>query len=116
MADNIASGARQTNFDPSLHEWHPPRAERQINFHEPLMKPPDTIEAVAAFAAAHIDPSATVVSDGLWCFRATALVGAEHERIVTRGGKASVKPRLLRALVAAPPSSERWLRAAEVSR
>ena len=35
--------------------------------------------------------SATVVSDGLWCFRATTIVGAEHERVVTGGGKASVK-------------------------
>ena len=36
-------------------------------------------------------PSATVVSDGLWCFGATTIVGAEHERHVTGGGKASVK-------------------------
>ena len=43
------------------------------------------------FAAQHIAPSATVVSDGLWCFGATAIVGAEHERVVTGGGKASVK-------------------------
>ena len=43
------------------------------------------------FAAAHIATSATVVSDGLWCFRATTIIGAEHERIVTGGGKASVK-------------------------
>ena len=50
-----------------------------------------TNEAMAAFAASHIAPSATVVSDGLWCFRATALVGADHERIVTRGGKAAVR-------------------------
>ena len=107
-------------------------------------------------------------SDGLWCFRAATLIGADHERIVTGGGKASVKlpqfkaintllgnlktaisgtyhafgfakyaqrylaefqyrfnrrfnmktllPRLLAALVAAPPSTERLLRAAEVSR
>jgi hypothetical protein len=106
--------------------------------------------------------------DGLWCFRAATVVGAEHERIVTGGGKASVKlpqvravntllcnlktaitgtyhafdfakhahrclaefqyrfnrrfdmkailPRLLAALVAAPPSSPRALRVAEVSR
>ena len=30
------------------------------------------------------------VTDGLWCFAAATLVGAEHERIVTRGGKASM--------------------------
>lgn len=56
-----------------------------------LCQQPHTSEEVAVFAAAHIAPSATVVSDGLWCFRATTLVGAEHERIVTRGGQASVK-------------------------
>jgi ribosomal protein L37AE/L43A len=50
-----------------------------------------TTEEVGAFAASHIAPSATVISDGLWCFRATALVGADHQRIVTHGGKASVK-------------------------
>lgn len=120
------------------------------------------------FAASHLAPSATVVSDGLWCFRATTLVGADHERHVTGGGAASAKlpqlkaintllsnlktalagtyhafdfakyahrylakfqyrfnrrfnmksilSRLLNALVAAPPSPEHWLRAAEVSR
>jgi transposase-like protein len=133
-----------------------------------LRAQPHTEQEVALFAASHIAPSATVVSDGLWCFRATALVGAEHERHVTGGGKASVKlpqfraintllgnlktaiagtyhafafakyahrylaefqyrfnrrfdmtsilPRLLLALIAAPPSPEHWLRVAEVSR
>lgn len=133
-----------------------------------LRQQPHTTEEVGAFAASHIAPSATVVSDGLWCFRATALVGADHERIVTGGGKASVKlpqfnavntllgnlktaitgtyhafdfakyahrylaefqyrfnrrfnmkailPRLLCALLAAPPASERWLRTAEIHR
>lgn len=52
---------------------------------------PHTEEQVAIFAAQHLAPSATVVSDGLWCFRATTIVGAEHERIVTGGGKASAK-------------------------
>lgn len=50
-----------------------------------------TEEEVAIFAASHIAPSATVVSDGLWCFRATTIVGAEHERHVTGSGPASVK-------------------------
>ncbi len=120
------------------------------------------------FAATHLATSATVVSDGLWCFRATTLIGVGHERVVTGGGKASVKlpqfravntllgnlktaingtyhafafakyahrylaefqyrfnrrfnmktilPRLLVALLNAPPSSERLLRTAEVSR
>jgi len=56
-----------------------------------LRQQPHTEQEVAVFAAQHIAPSASVVSDGLWCFRATAIVGAEHERIVTGGGKASVK-------------------------
>lgn len=38
---------------------------------------------MAAFAASHIAASATVVTDGLWCFGAVTLVGAEHKRIVT---------------------------------
>ena len=133
-----------------------------------LRQQPHTEEEVAVFAATHLATSATVVSDGLWCFRATTLIGAGHERIVTGGGKASVRlpqfraintllgnlktaisgtyhafafakyahrylaefqyrfnrrfnmktllPRLLVALVGAPPVSERALRAAEVSR
>jgi len=55
-----------------------------------LSQQPPTLQAMAAFAASHVAPSATVVSDGLWCFGATTLVGAEHERIVTGGGKASM--------------------------
>lgn len=124
---------------------------------------PHTTEAVAEFAAAHLTPSAVVVSDGLACFRAVTLIGADHEPTVTGGGKASVKlpqfwavntllgnlktaisgtyhafkfakyahrylaehqyrfnrrfnmkailPRLIRALVAAPATPERCLRA-----
>lgn len=45
---------------------------------------------MVAFAGRHIAPTATVVSDGLWCFAAATLFGAEHERAVTGGGKASV--------------------------
>lgn len=55
-----------------------------------LSQQPPTLHAMAAFAACHIAPSATVVSDGLWCFGAATLVGAEHERIVTGGRKASM--------------------------
>ena len=51
---------------------------------------PHSAEEVAVFAAQHLATSATVVSDGLWCFRAAAIVGADHERIVTGGGKQSV--------------------------
>jgi len=54
-----------------------------------LHQQPFTTEAVAAFAAHSIAPSATVVSDGLWCFGAVQRVGAEHERVVTGGGKTS---------------------------
>ena len=57
-----------------------------------------TEQEVAVFAAHHLAPSATVVSDGLWCFRATTLVGAEHERHVTGGGPASVKLPQFRAV------------------
>ncbi len=56
-----------------------------------LRQQPHTTEQVAVFAAQHIAPSATVVTDGLWCFQATAIIGATHERVVTGGGKASVK-------------------------
>ena len=56
-----------------------------------LRQQPHTEVEVAVFAASHIAPSATVVSDGLWCFGAATIVGAEHERRVTGGGKASVK-------------------------
>jgi ribosomal protein L37AE/L43A len=52
---------------------------------------PHTQHEAAAFAAQHIATSATVVSDGLWCFRAMSLVGAEHERWITGGGKHSIK-------------------------
>jgi len=50
-----------------------------------------TAEEVAVFAAQHLATSATVVSDGLWCFQATKLIGAEHQRIVTGSGKQAVK-------------------------
>jgi hypothetical protein len=56
-----------------------------------LRQQPHTTEQVAVFAAQHIAPSAKVVTDGLWCFQAAAIVGAQHERVVTGGGKASVK-------------------------
>ena len=56
-----------------------------------LRQQPHTSEQVAVFAARHISPSAKVVTDGLWCFKAAAIVGAEHERVVTGGGRASVK-------------------------
>ena len=56
-----------------------------------LRQQPFTHEEVASFAARSIAPMATVVSDGLWCFGSVQLVGAEHERIVTGGGKARTK-------------------------
>ena len=63
-----------------------------------LRQQPHTEEEVAVFAATHLATSATVVSDGLWCFRATTLIGAGHERIVTGGGKASVRLPQFRAV------------------
>ena len=56
-----------------------------------MRQQPFTTEAMAVFAASSIAPSATVVSDGLWCFGGIQIVGAEHERVVTGGGKASTK-------------------------
>ena len=52
---------------------------------------PFTTEAVAIFAAKSLSPSASVVSDGLWCFRGVTLIGAEHQALVTGGGKASAE-------------------------
>ena len=52
---------------------------------------PFTTEAVAAFAAKSLATSATVVTDGLWCFRGVTIIGAEHEPTVTGGGAASAK-------------------------
>ena len=52
---------------------------------------PFTTEAVGAFAAKSLAPSATVISDGLGCFRGVTLVGADHEPTVTGGSAASVK-------------------------
>ena len=52
---------------------------------------PFTTEAVAIFAAKSLATSAQVVSDGLWCFGAVKMIGAEHKRIVTGGGPSSVK-------------------------
>jgi hypothetical protein len=64
-----------------------------------LRQQPFTREAVAVlFAACSIAPSARVVSDGLWCFGAVQMVGAEHERVVTGGGKASARLPQFRAI------------------
>jgi len=49
-----------------------------------------SMEDVAIFAAQHIATSATVVTDGLQCFRATRIIGVEHQRIVTGSGKKAV--------------------------
>ncbi|MGH8458796.1 MAG: IS1595 family transposase [Nevskiales bacterium] len=56
-----------------------------------LRQQPFTHEEVAVFAARSIAPSAAVVSDGLGCFGAVQMVGADHEPIDTGGGKASAK-------------------------
>lgn len=50
-----------------------------------------TQEEVAVFAARSIAPSATVVTDGLWCFGAVQTVGAKHERIVVGSGNVSTE-------------------------
>ena len=63
-----------------------------------LRQQPHTSEQVAVFAAEPLVTSAWVVSDGLSCFRATTIVGAEHDPVVTGGGKASVALPELRAV------------------
>jgi ribosomal protein L37AE/L43A len=56
-----------------------------------LAKQPFTAEAVAIWAARSLATSAHVIADGLWCFRAVKIIGAEHEPTVTGGGKASTE-------------------------
>jgi hypothetical protein len=63
-----------------------------------LRRQAHTREQMALFAAQHLATSATLVSDGLWCFRAATIIGVEHERILTGGGKASVKQPQLKAV------------------
>jgi hypothetical protein len=63
-----------------------------------LRQQPFTRQEVASFAARSIAPSATVVSDGLWCFASVRMVSADHERVVTGGGKASTKLTQFKAL------------------
>lgn len=63
-----------------------------------LRQQPFTRDAVAVFAARSIAPSAKVVSDGLWCFSAVQIIGAEHERVVTGGGKGSTRLPQFRAV------------------
>ena len=63
-----------------------------------LRPQPFTNEEVAIFAARSIAPTATVLSDGLWCFGAVQIVGAEHERVVTGGGKGSTRLPQFRAV------------------
>ena len=63
-----------------------------------LRQQPFTREEVAVVATRSIAPSATVVSDGLWCFGAVQIVGAAHLRVVTGGGKASTELPQFRAV------------------
>jgi ribosomal protein L37AE/L43A len=63
-----------------------------------LRQQPFTTKEVATFAARSLAPSATIVSDGLWCFRAVQLIGAEHERVITGCTKASVQLPQFRAI------------------
>lgn len=63
-----------------------------------LKKLPFTREAIAEWAKTALAASARVVSDGLGCFRAVDAAGATQERIVTGGGRASVKLEQFRAV------------------
>ena len=44
-----------------------------------LRQQPFTLEEMLVFAARSIVPSAAVISDGLWCFGAVHIVGADHQ-------------------------------------
>ena len=72
-----------------------PQGQPQVACFAPL---PFTAEGVATFAAKSLATSATVVSDGLWCFGAVKLIGAKHEPTVTGGGAASAKLPQFRAI------------------
>jgi transposase-like protein len=50
-----------------------------------------SLEAVTAWAADHLAPDCTVVSDGLGCFNALGTAGHKHRKIITGGGPDSVK-------------------------
>ena len=63
-----------------------------------LRQQPHTSEQVAVFAAQHLSTRSIVVSDGLQCFRAATLIGVDHERVVTGGGRASVELAQFRAV------------------
>jgi hypothetical protein len=63
-----------------------------------LSQQPFTTEEIALFAAKSLSPQASVVSDGLWCFRGVTIIGAEHEAIVTGGGKAATERPELKAV------------------
>ena len=52
-----------------------------------LRQQPFTLEDVVIFAASSIAPTATVVSDGLWCFDAVQIVGATHQRAARAGAR-----------------------------
>jgi hypothetical protein len=39
-----------------------------------------------------------VISDGLWCFGAVQMIGADHQRVFTGGGRGSVKLPQFRAI------------------
>ena len=57
-----------------------------------------TKDAIAAWASTPLAASTRVVSDGLWCFQAVTASGATHQRIVTGGGRASVRMAQFRAV------------------
>ncbi len=48
-------------------------------------------KCIKAWAAKHLSPNCTVVSDGLSCFTALATAGHQHTAIITGGGPDSVK-------------------------
>jgi hypothetical protein len=50
-----------------------------------------TSESIEAWSKVALDAKATVVSDGLQCFRAVTAMAESHERIITGSGRKAVK-------------------------
>jgi len=90
-SDAQCQRALQTALQPAL---QPARRPSGFVCPNPLLASPrhqsHTTARVAVFAAQHTAPCSTSVTDGLRCLRAMPIVGAEHERVVSGGGRASI--------------------------
>jgi transposase-like protein len=63
-----------------------------------LSRQPLKSEELAGFAAWAISPHATVVSDGMSCFRHVMWIGATHQAIVTGGGRQAAQRQEFQAM------------------